>query len=70
MNANPVCDDTRDDSQPLAICPICGNEFQPNGRGRFCKPKCRQKAYRLRHLQLEIATLVDLTARLQRANTG
>ena len=65
MSANPVCDDTRDD-RPLAICPICGNEFQPDGRGRFCKPRCRQKAYRLRHREVDTATLVYITTRLRR----
>jgi hypothetical protein len=66
MSANPVCDDTRYDGRPLAICPICGEEFQPDGRGRFCKPRCRQKAYRLRHLQVDTATLTDLTEQLRR----
>ena len=66
MSANPVCDDARDDRHPLAICPMCGNEFQPDGRGRFCKPRCRQKAYRLRHLQVHTATLADVTHQLRR----
>jgi hypothetical protein len=66
MSADPVCDDTRYDSQPRAICPICGDELQPDGRGRFCKPKCRQKAYRLRHRHADTATLVDITKRLRR----
>jgi hypothetical protein len=66
MSANPVCDDTRYDSQPLATCPICGTEFRPDGRGRFCKPRCRQKAYRLRHRQVHTVTLIDITKRLRR----
>ena len=66
MSANPLCDDTRYDSQPLATCPVCGNEFQPDGRGRFCKPRCRQKAYRLRHRQVATAALADATHQLRR----
>jgi hypothetical protein len=66
MSANPVCDDRRNDSQPQAFCPTCGDEFQPNGRGRFCKPRCRQKAYRFRLRQVDTATLVDITKRLRR----
>jgi len=66
MSANPLCDDTRDDRHPLAICPMCGNEFQPDGRGRFCKPRCRQQAYRLRHRRLDTATLTNVTHQLRR----
>jgi hypothetical protein len=66
MSANPVRDDTRDDRHPLAICPMCGNEFQPDGRGRFCKPRCRQQAYRLRHRRLHTPTLTDVTHQLRR----
>jgi hypothetical protein len=66
MSANPVCDDTRYDSQPLAICLICDTEFRPDGRGRFCTPRCRQKAYRLRHRQVNTATLTAITERLRR----
>jgi hypothetical protein len=66
MSANPTGDDTRDDSQLLATCPVCGDEFQPDGRGRFCKPRCRQKAYRLRHRQVDTATLADVTHQLRR----
>jgi hypothetical protein len=69
MSANPVCDDTRNDSQPLATCPVCGVEFQPNGRGRFCTPRCRQQAFRLRHRHRQAdsrVTLTDLTDQLRR----
>jgi len=66
MSAHPVCDDTRYDSRPLAICPVCGNEFQPDGRGRFCKPRCRQKGYRIRHRQVHTASREDITKRLRR----
>ena len=66
MSANAVCDDTRNDSQPQATCPVCGTPFQPVGRGRFCKPRCRQTAYRLRHRQVDTATLADVTDQLRR----
>jgi len=69
MSANPVCDDTRYDSQPLATCPVCGVEFQPNGRGRFCTPRCRQQEFRLRHRHRRAdsrATLTDLSDQLRR----
>jgi hypothetical protein len=66
MSADPMCDDRRYDSQPLATCPVCGTEFQPVGRGRFCKPRCRQTAYRLRHREVDRAALADITERLRR----
>ena len=66
MTANAMCDNTRNDSQPLATCPVCGTEFQPVDRGRFCKPRCRQHAYRLRHRQVDRATLADIAERLRR----
>jgi hypothetical protein len=67
MSANPVCDDTRNDRQSRAICPVCGVEFQPNGRGRFCTPRCRQRAFRLHYRQtVSRATLPDLTDQLRR----
>jgi hypothetical protein len=66
MRANAVCDDTRNDSQPLTTCPVCGTTFQPVGRGRFCTPRCRQTAYRLRHRHVDTATLVDVTDQLRR----
>jgi hypothetical protein len=66
VRANAVCDDTRYVSEPLATCPVCGTKFQPVGRGRFCKPRCRQTAYRLRHRQVDTATLTDVTDQLRR----
>jgi hypothetical protein len=67
MSANSVRDDTRNDSQHLATCPVCGVEFPPNGRGRFCTPRCRQQAFRLHHRQAASrATLIDLADRLRR----
>ena len=66
MSAQPACDDTRDDRHLLASCLMCGSAFEPDGRGRFCKPRCRQKAYRLRHREVDTATLMDITTRLRR----
>jgi hypothetical protein len=66
MSANPVCDDTRNDSQLLATCPVDGTKFQPVGRGRFCKPRCRQQAFRFRSRQADTATLADVTDQLRR----
>ncbi len=67
MSANPMRDDTRNDSQPpLGVCPVCTDTFPIDGRGIYCTPKCRQRAYRLRHRQLNRPTLTDLAATLRR----
>jgi hypothetical protein len=44
MPENP----SRDDGVTIA-CDVCGTEFVPVGRKRFCKPACRQAAWRERH---------------------
>jgi hypothetical protein len=66
MSANPVRHDTRNDSQPLATCPVDGTKFQPVGRRRFCTPRCRQTAHRLRHRCVDTTTLTDVTDQLRR----
>ena len=33
----------------MTQCVICGTRFPPVGRQRFCKPACRQTAWRRRH---------------------
>jgi len=67
MSTIPVCDDTRYDGQPpLGVCPVCTHTFPIDGRGIYCTPKCRQRAYRLRHRQVNRPTLTDLAARLRR----
>jgi hypothetical protein len=38
----------RDDGVTMA-CGICGTEFVPVGRKRFCTSACRQAAWRQRH---------------------
>ena len=65
MSANPVRDDTRYDSQPLATCPVDGTKFQPVARRLFCTPRCRQQAFRLRSRHVDTVTLVDITKRLR-----
>jgi hypothetical protein len=67
MSTIPMCDDTRYASQPpLGVCPVCTGTFPIDGRGIYCTPKCRQRAYRLRHYQANIPTRIQLTARLRR----
>ena len=66
MSERAVCDDTRNDSQPLKTCPVDGTKFQPVGRRLFCTPRCRQTASRLRHRQVDTATLADVTEQLRR----
>ena len=67
MSTIPVGDDTRYASQPrLGVCPICTDTFPIDGRGIYCTPKCRQRAYRLRHRQADQPALTDVTARLRR----
>jgi hypothetical protein len=62
----PMGDDSRDDRAPQTRCPVCEQRFRPVGRGRFCSPRCRQRAFRLRHRQPNRVTLPQLTACLRR----
>ena len=39
----------RDDTATTA-CPVCGVWLEPEGRQRFCSTRCRQRAWRRRHL--------------------
>jgi hypothetical protein len=39
----------RNDGETSRPCAICGTRFQPVGRQHFCKPACRQAAWRRRH---------------------
>jgi hypothetical protein len=67
MSTIPVRDDTRYDTHPpLGVCPVCTDTFPIDGRGIYCTPKCRQRAYRLRHRQTDQPTLSNLTAQLRR----
>jgi hypothetical protein len=45
---------------------VCTDTFPIDGRGIYCTPKCRQRAYRLRHHQANRPTITDLTAELRR----
>ncbi len=60
LSANPVCER----SPRPGDLPDVRQQFQPDGRARFCKPGCRQKAYRLRHRRLDTAALTDFTHQL------
>ena len=67
MSTIPMCDDTRNDSQPsLGVCPVCTDSFPIDGRGTYCTPKCRQRAFRLRHRQVNRLTVTDFAAELRR----
>jgi hypothetical protein len=67
MSTIPVGDDTRNACQPaLGVCPACTNTFPIEGRGIYCTPKCRQRAFRLRHPQANRPTVTDLADRLRR----
>ena len=67
MSTIPVRDDTRNDSQPSpGVCPVCTDAFPIDGRGIYCTPKCRQRAYRLRHHHANRPTITDLAAKLRR----
>ena len=67
MSTIPVRDDTRYDCQPpLGVCPVCNDTFPIDGRGIYCEPKCRQRAYRHRLHQANRLTLTDLAAELRR----
>ena len=55
----------RNDGETMTPCTICGTRFQPVGRQRFCKPACRQTAWRRRHP----TPLPLVPARVPRHNT-
>jgi hypothetical protein len=38
----------RDDGATIA-CPVCGGQFEPEGKKRFCGTTCRQAAWRRRN---------------------
>ena len=39
---------SRDDNVTTTACPVCGVDFRPIRRQRYCTPVCRQAAYRRR----------------------
>ena len=59
-------DDSRHDHQlELGTCPMCGRSFPIQGRGIYCGPTCRQRAFRLRRRHTLGPTLTNLTDRLR-----
>ena len=55
---NTVGDDpVTTDASPTAHCAKCGDPFPRHGRARFCSQRCRQRAFRDRQAEPEVATL-------------
>jgi ribosomal protein L32 len=55
-------------TSPAAVtrsCPVCGGTT-PSSRSIYCKPACKQLAYRLRHQPLATVDPVILREQLQR----
>jgi ribosomal protein L32 len=55
-------------TSPAAVtraCPVCG-DTPPSSRSVYCKPACKQLAYRLRHQPLATLDPVVLRKQLQR----
>jgi len=60
-------DDNRTVGQlELATCPMCGRTVPLRGRGIYCGPTCRQRAFRLRRRRLKRPTLTHLADTLRR----
>jgi hypothetical protein len=45
-------------------CALCGTQFHPVGRQRFCDGACRQAAWRRRHVQPQLPDIPTRVARL------
>ena len=61
-------DDSRHAPQlELRTCPMCDRTFPVQGRGGYCGPTCRQRAFRLRRRQANQPTLTRLANRLRQA---
>ena len=62
-----MCHATRNDDQlELGTCPMCGRTVPLRGRGTYCGPTCRQRAFRLRRRAAKRLTLTELIDRLHR----
>ena len=63
----PMRDTSRDSSSDSSApaCPVCGGP-PPNPRARYCSPAHRQRAFRLRHVQLASVDERQLRAELRR----
>lgn len=61
-----MCDDSRNARQLAQLmCPMCDRTFPSEGRGIYCGPTCRQRAFRLRHRQVNQAQLIHLANALR-----
>ena len=61
-----MCDDGRNAPQlELRTCPMCDRTFPVQGRGVYCGPTCRQRAFRLCHRQANQPRLTRLIDRLR-----
>jgi hypothetical protein len=58
-----MCDVSRNDRQ--GTCPLCSRSFPLQGRGIYCGPTCRQRAFRLRRRQASRPTLTALADMLR-----
>lgn len=65
----PVRYGSRYDSEPAAStaprCPVCG-AGRPSRRARYCSDACRQRAYRLRQVDLTVTDTAALVTELKR----
>jgi hypothetical protein len=70
----PVRDDSRDGSGAAAMastppatrsCPVCATPL-PGTRARYCSAACRQRAFRLRHVDLAAVDPTHVRRDLQR----
>jgi hypothetical protein len=67
MSSTPMCDDTRNAGRlEPAACPTCGRYFCAVGRGVYCSPACRQRAFRLRRHQARRPALDQFANHLRR----
>src|SRR6266511_6396814 len=62
---HPHVDDSRNAHLTRGTCPVCGCTFPIEGRGIYCGPTCRQRAFRLRRHQANRPTATHLTDRLR-----
>ena len=63
----PKRDSSRDGSSVNSVptCPLCAAPL-PNSRARYCSAACRQRSFRLRHIQLAAIDDRQLRAELRR----
>ena len=67
---SPVRDTSRDSSlvTPEPTCRVCARPLAST-RARYCSPACRQRSFRLRHVQLSSVDEPRLRAELRRRRT-